>query len=409
MKKFLLLCLCMIVIPSIGAKSQYVRVMFNSDASKAAVIGWELLSGTCPKVWISTDSTFATKKELKPDADKKNRGMHTYFVRLNDLTPDTRYYFIVKDSEGDTKRYYFSTVSDSPDTRLSFIAGGDSRDQRAVRVNGFKIVAKVYAHAVLFNGDFTGIDIEKQWRDWFEDWDNANTTDGRITPLVVTRGNHERDNDVMVDLFDVPNKNVYYDVVFGGTLLNLISLNSEILKIGGQEIFLKRSLKEHKDYFWQLPQYHRPIRAHVAAKKEMETQYKNFVPHFEKYKNVRLCLENDSHTCKTTWPIVSDQGEGSAEGFKRNDSTGIVYVGEGCWGAPLRQADDAKIWTRDCAAINQVNWIFIDKNKIEVRTIEYMNADSVGSTSEENRFDMPRNIALWTPSNGALIEIFPRK
>jgi acid phosphatase type 7 len=394
---------------SISAKSQYIRVVFNTDASNSAAIGWDQPNGTCPLVWFSKDSLFSNKLELKPSVDKKNRGMHTHFVRLTELVPNTRYYFKIVDNEGETTRYFFSTVPNVPTERLAFIAGGDSRDGRDVRVQGNKIVAKVHAHAVFFNGDFTGIDIESQWRDWFEDWSYATSPEGRITPLVVTRGNHERDNDVIEDLFDVPSAKITYDVVFGGTLLNVICLNSEILKFGAQERFLKRSLKEHADFNWQIPQYHRPIRSHVAHKKEMETEYRHFVPNFEKYKNVRLCLENDSHTCKTTWPIVSSTDEQSAEGFKRDDANGIVYVGEGCWGAPLRKADDAKPWTRDCAAINQVNWIFVDQSKIEVRTIEYMNADVVGTLTEANRFDMPTNIAIWNPSNGSVIEILPRR
>ena len=141
----------------------------------------------------------------------------------------------------------------------------------------------------------------------------------------------------------------------------------------------------------------------------MNTQYRNFVPLFEKYDNVRICLENDSHTCKTTWPIVRSNDLGSEEGFIRDDEKGIVYVGEGCWGAPLRQPDDNKCWTRDSEAINQFNWIFISKDKIEVRTVKYENAENVSSLTKETRFNMPENIDLWNPSNGAVIDIYPMK
>jgi hypothetical protein len=141
----------------------------------------------------------------------------------------------------------------------------------------------------------------------------------------------------------------------------------------------------------------------------METQYNNFVPLFEKYKNLRLCLENDSHTCKVTWPIVSSKDSLSSEGFKRDDEKGIVYAGEGCWGAPLRAADDSKPWTRDAASVNQFNWIFITKEKIELRTILYENAAEVSELTEETRFNMPDKIRLWTPSNGSLVEIYQQK
>jgi hypothetical protein len=335
--------------------------------------------------------------------------MNNHIIRLKDLKPNTRYYFIIQDSEGFNKTYYFSTVSDSSDTKLSFIAGGDSRDGREVRIKANKLVAKLKPHAVLFNGDFTGLDIDKQWLEWFVDWEYTISENGRISPLVVTRGNHEKSNKVMVELFDCPHEKIYYETNFGGKLLNLISLNSEILKIGPQKFFLRKTLEEHKDYYWQLPQYHRPVRAHVAFKKEMETQYKNFVPLFEKYKNVRLCLENDSHTCKVTWPIVSSSGPLSDEGFERNDEKGIVYAGEGCWGAPLRAADDLKSWTRDAEGVNQFNWIFISKEKIELRTVLYENENEVEELREANRFEIPLNLKLWGPKAGTLVEIFPQK
>jgi hypothetical protein len=75
----------------------------------------------------------------------------------------------------------------------------------------------------------------------------------------------------------------------------------------------------------------------------------------------------------------------------------------------LRAADDLKPWTRDAAAVNQFNWIFIAKDKIELRTVLYENADVVMELTEETRFSMPENINLWNPSNGNLVEIFQQK
>ncbi|CAN0324400.1 unnamed protein product, partial [Chrysoparadoxa australica] len=175
---------------------------------------------------------------------------------------------------------------------------------------------------------------------------------------VISRGNHERSNRVLVKLFDVPNSKILYSAQFGGDLLNVISLNTEIRRNGKQTKFLEADLEQHKAYSWQIPQYHRPIRAHVSFKQEMHEQYEHWVPFFEAYKNVGLCLENDSHTCKVTWPILAETDSSKAdEGFVRADGQGIVYAGEGCWGAPLRGANDTKSWTRDAEMVNQVNLI----------------------------------------------------
>lgn len=410
MKYLIIGCLSLFIFQNVSAKARFVRVTFGLNPYNEASIIWDQNRGEFLGLYIDTADPSVNRYRTKLELSAKNsaRGMKNHIVRLKDLKPNTRYYFTIKDTEGFGRTYYFSTVSDSPNERFSFIAGGDSRDNRVVRAKADKLVAKLKAHAVLFNGDFTGIDIEKQWKEWFLDWENSIDTDGRITPLIVTRGNHEHSNKVLVSLFDVPHKKVFYNTVFGGNLLNLVSLNSEIQKVGPQKIFLRNTLAEHANFQWQIIQYHRPIRAHVASKKEMQTQYKNFVPLFEKHKNVRLCLENDSHTWKVTWPIVSSKETDADEGFKRDDAKGIVYAGEGTWGAPLRAADDKKSWTRDAEAINQFNWIFVSKEKIELRTVKYENEADVESLTENNRFQMPKNIELYGPVNGTLVEIFPR-
>jgi hypothetical protein len=396
------------------SKIRFVRVVFNSVASEEATIIWEQHGGKFIHLSYSENNLTSGNNSNtliieRVSSKNKARGMVNHIVRLKKLKNNTKYYFQIEDTDGKTRVYYFSTCSNSPDDRISFIGGGDSRDRSEIRRKANVLVSKLKAHAVLFNGDFTGFDIHSQWIDWFNDWEYSIAADGRITPLVVTRGNHERSNSVLVKLFDVPSKGVYYSTEFGGDLLNLVSLNSEILKIGAQKFFLASTLRKHEDFHWQIAQYHRPIRPHVKHKKEMETQYNNFVPLFEKYKNLRLCLENDSHTCKVTWPIISSKDSISSEGFKRDDAKGIVYAGEGCWGAPLRAADDFKPWTRDAAAVNQFNWIFISKDKIELRTILYENSAEVSELTEETRFNMPEKIKLWTPSNGSLVEIYQQK
>ena len=410
MKYLIIGCLSFFIFQNVSAKARFVRVTFGLNPYNEASIIWDQNRGEFLGLYLDTVDPSVNRYRTKLELSTKNsaRGMKNHIVRLKDLKPNTRYYFTIKDTEGFGRTYYFSTVSNSPNERFSFIAGGDSRDNRIVRQKADKLVAKLKAHAVLFNGDFTGIDIEKQWNEWFLDWENSIDTDGRITPLIVTRGNHEHSNKVLVSLFDVPHKKVFYNTVFGGNLLNLVSLNSEIQKVGPQKIFLRNTLAEHASFQWQIIQYHRPVRAHVASKKEMQTQYKNFVPLFEKHKNVRLCLENDSHTWKVTWPIVSSKEADADEGFKRDDAKGIVYAGEGTWGAPLRPADDKKSWTRDADAINQFNWIFVSKEKIELRTVKYEKEADVESLTEKNRFQMPKNIELYGPVNGTLVEIFPR-
>ncbi|MFM7301367.1 MAG: hypothetical protein ACKO1R_09540, partial [Crocinitomicaceae bacterium] len=58
---------------------------------------------------------------------------------------------------------------------------------------------------------------------------------------------------------------------------------------------------------------------------------------------------------------------------------------------------------------NQFNWIFISKDKIELRTVKYENVDKIVPLTEETRFYIPEAIDLFGPKNGTLVEIYPRK
>jgi hypothetical protein len=408
--KSILILSALLLCFTVGARTRFIRVMFSGNTSKSATIIWDQQRGDFKGLYCDTiNPELSQYKDAKPLTSSNTwKGMHTHCIRLRDLKANTKYFFIIKDSEGFGRLYHFYTAPNSSNDQVSFIAGGDSRDNRPVRTKANKLVPKLFATAVLFNGDFIGLDNEKQWIEWFADWEKTISIDGRVTPMIVTRGNHELSNKDLVKLFDVPNKKVYYSSTFSGDLLHIVSLNSEIHKFGRQKLFLKQALAKHADYHWQIAQYHRPVRAHVKSKKEMETQYKHFVPLFEQYANLPLCLENDSHTFKVTWPIVSSKDSSSAEGFKRDDINGIIYAGEGCWGAPLREADDAKIWTRDCGAVNQFNWIIVSKDKIQLRTVLYENEADVESLSYNNRFTIPKGLTFYGPKNGELIEIFPR-
>lgn len=411
MNKFFSLLLIVLSCSQLQAEVRFMRVMFYGDASTNAVIGWDQVSGEGPTLFFDTvrPNDFEFTKEAPITCTNHSKGMHNHFVTLENLKPNTAYYFSIKDSDGYSKIFYFYTAPNSPKETLSFVGGGDSRTRSDVRRLANKMVEKLKPHAVLFAGDYTGFDTQKEWLQWFTDWELTIGEDGRIIPIVPTRGNHEKTNKVMVDIFYVPSKRVHYSSQFGGTLFNVVVLNSEIWKSGAQTWFLRGDLKDHEHFNWQMPMYHRPMRPHVSHKKEMQTQYKHFLPVFEKFKNVRIALECDSHTCKSTWPILKSKDKLADEGFIRDDEKGIIYVGEGCWGAPPRKADDLKSWTRDAEMNDSFKWFFVSKSKIEVRTVLYSNVNEVEHLQNNNRFDMPLNIQIWNPSNGAVVTIEPRK
>ncbi len=347
------------------------------------------------------------------------KGMIHQFVRLTELYPDTAYYFVIRDPDGVSRRFWFRTAPDRPDS-FTLIAGGDSRNNRTARQKANRMVAKLRPLFVGFGGDFTSWDTGGEWADWLNDWQETITEDRRLFPLVVVRGNHERSNEVVRNLFFLRSDNIHYGISIGGQQLRYTVLNTEIVPNGHQLEWLKRELSLHTGSRFKIMQYHRPIRPHVSRKKDLNSLAKFWAPLFFRHQ-VDLVVECDAHTVKRTWPIrpskpggnmtlfnIIDE-EGSEEGFVRDDTKGTVYVGEGCWGAPLRTPDDAKVWTRDIGMFNQFKWIHVTPKEMTVRCIQTDLVNKSGTVTEEDLMRLPKNLPVWSPSNGAVIHLPARR
>ena len=405
-------CLILIFLLSIStqlfSKTGKYRLTLRDNPSTSVVIGWEQQSGENPEVYYGTTDNGTNWEEYewneKPDKSVRYAEMENRFVRLSGLTPNTAYYFVIKDSEGLSRRFWFKTAPMDKNARLSLIAGGDSRNNPIPRRNANLLVSKLKPHAVLFGGDMTVSGTPEQWQEWFDDWQYTISEDGRMYPVIVARGNHEGNNEMVYHLFDVPSEKIYYALTIGYDFVRAYALNTEISIAGEQTTWLKNDLKEHKKARWKIAQYHKPMRPHVSKKKEGNGQYMEWAQLFYD-ENVQLVVECDAHTVKTTWPVKPSTKGNSDEGFIRDDRRGTVYVGEGCWGAPLRPSDDPKSWTRDHGMFNQFKWIFAGKNEIEVRTIKTDNAVEVGTVPNDNPFVTPENLDIWDTENGAVVEV----
>jgi len=390
------------------AKTDKYRCMWRNDPATTMTVGWNQISGNSPTLYYDIyehgSDTRAYTWSQNPDRTVMAKGMNNQFVRLRGLQPNTVYYFIIVDSEGISEPMSFRTAPDHPYERLSIIAGGDSRNHRTGRKNANKLVGKLRPHCVMFGGDMTGSDKAREWKYWFDDWQYTIGDDGRLTPLIVARGNHEYSNESIIDLFDVENSKVYYALNLGGNLLRVYTLNSLIASGGDQGAWLKEDLSRNDHMTWKFAQYHFAIRPHTRAKSEQNGQYKNWGIPFHDH-GVNMVVESDAHTVKTTWPIRPSSDPGSEMGFIRDDQTGTVYIGEGCWGAPLRRNNDDKTWTRNSGSFNQFKWIFVSEHNIEIRTVETNNADEVGTVDPYDVFTPPSNLKIWNPSNGPVLYI----
>ncbi|WP_405570963.1 fibronectin type III domain-containing protein [Winogradskyella sp. Asnod2-B02-A] len=394
---------------SIGfANNDKYRIMIMDDPSTTITIGWNQTSGTSPIVYYDTidhgtDHTLYTNTK-SVDRTESFKGMDNRFVRLSGLTPNTNYYFVINDSDGTSQRFWFRTAPNDL-SRLSFIAGGDSRNNSTPRQAANLLVSKLKPHGIFFAGDMTDTNGSTEWQEWFDDWQLTIASDGRMFPIIPARGNHETDSETIYKLFDTPNADSYYSVTFGNDLIKAYTLNSEISVLGDQKTWLENDLSTASPNLkWKMAQYHKPMRPHVSWKAENNNQYDAWAQLFYD-EGVRLVVDCDSHTAKTTWPVKPSAYAGNDEGFVIEQTNGTVYTGEGCWGAPLRAANDVKTWTRNSGSFNQFKLVFVDALKIELRTIDVSNASSVGSVSNTDPFTLPANLNVFSPSTGAVVTI----
>lgn len=397
---------------TLEAATRRYRMTWRDNPATTATIGFEHYRGSNVRVVYDTQdhgrNVNAYRLSANPSRVINHAGMRNVFVRLGALRPATFYYFLVVDSDGPSRRMIFETPPGDPTQPLSIIAGGDSRNNLEILRAANRLVSNIKPHFVLFGGDMTSGDSPAEWQQWLDDWQLTTSKDGRLTPIVPARGNHEHNNASIYNLFDVPNPDIYYALDFGGGLLRTYTLNS-LFPAGGDQLgWLASDLSRSKS-MWKIAQYHHAMRPHTASKPERDELIAYWATQFAKY-GVNLVVESDAHTVKQTWPIRPSRAAGSEEGFIRDDARGTVYVGEGCWGAPLRANNDDKSWTRASGRFNQFKWIWVDLQQMQVRTVDI---DRSSGTSQEvdyrSRFRPPSGLQFWKPAGVGEVLVLPRR
>ena len=408
----------------------HYTLSYRDDPSTTISIGW---SGDDGVVYYGT-TDYGSNYSSYPNSHATDRmlthkGQNRRFSRLTGLQPNTVYYFVIHDISGATsQRFKFHTLSITPNTPVSFISGGDSRDGfsllgvyiencpsgdcRQKRKDGNAIVAKIRPDFIAFNGDFVQnqitSDISQEWNNWLDDWQLTISSDGKIYPLVLTQGNHE-DNSDMYNLFDIP-MDEYYTLDIHNGLIRFYSLNSEIGACNSTQLnWLTNDFSNYTNTAiepnWKIVQHHNPTYA-MANYGLNQDQMNCWIDEFQSY-GVNLVLESHSHTTKWSWPCTKNS---SGDGFEKDTVNGIVYIGEGQWGAPHRDLDftgnDQKSWIRDQGVFDGFFFIRTSKDTIQINNVKFENAASISLISDDVLGSyLPSGTTNWNPSNGGTIYI----
>lgn len=419
MRKIFTTLLFLALISSAFGTTQRYRLMFNDDPATIITVGWEQVSGTNPKVYYGT-ADHGTNWASYPDSMTVHKttnymGMTNKFAKLIGLTPNTAYYFVIKDSDGTSARYWFKTCPNVNTEKLSFVSGGDSRSGRTQRQNSNLMVAKIRPHAVLFGGDLVNTPSISSVQDWFDDWQLTITSDSQMIPVVHSFGNHEEYGtggpEFISELFDTP-YDVYYKVTFGGNLFSVYTLNGELLpghtianntKRTAQRNWLSTTLASD-GAIWKSAQYHRPMVPHESGKGEGADEFNDWANLFYTH-DVRLVMESDAHVTKVTENVMPTMATASGNSNTWFTTAGIPagkginFIGEGAWGT-IRTDNDPHPFTLGSTSMYQFAWITVSNCKIEVRTIDTQNPGGVPEHSATDLFSISAGLdaQIWKPA-----------
>jgi hypothetical protein len=316
----------------------HMRVVWLENPAHEMAISWTTRGSKSNVVYYDTEpregdlDAYAFKSEANLSGTYEDQDPYYHHAFLTNLESSTTYYFTVVSDDRVSHEYHVVTAPDD-DTPFKLMYGGDSRSDRDARQ---QINRKLSEHfeddpsilALVHGGDFVvdGDDFEL-WNHWLQDYQLTTTSDGRVLPIIPTRGNHEGDGMFYNEVFAFPggtNDDFFRTQV--GDRVSLITLDTNSSMAGQQRDWLAEQLGHSQSSRWVLTSYHRP--AYPAVKSAGEAR-RLWVPLFEQ-SDVDLALESDGHAYKRTMPIRNEQ----------HAEDGVVYVGEGGLGVGQRTPKD---------------------------------------------------------------------
>lgn len=293
-------------------------------------------------------------------------------VVLEGLEPGSEYSFRVGGYE---RVYKFRTAPKDLSQPLRFVIGGDVYAKAKLFRRMSKTVLENHPQFVVLGGDLAYAihyplvsSPMRRWMAFLRDWkDYMIGSDGLIIPFLLVPGNHDVSSDnykLFFTLFAFPQKQLYRAVDFGDYLSLFLLDTGHFQPIEGrQTLWLDKALAERKNVPFRFAIYHEAAYPsyypyHGLIPKKIRN---NWVPLFEKY-HLLAAFENHNHAFKRTYPIKASQV----------DPTGVVYIGDGGWGATPRKTND--LWY--LAKRNRKNNVFlveITPNEALVKAIDLLN------------------------------------
>jgi hypothetical protein len=370
-----------------------IFVTWNGDPTTSVSVDWHLAAGSdIPAVELRGPGMrrwrpYPGSAVAFPYSTRTARR-----ARIDGLRPGALYELRV----GGSRIYRYRTMPARLTRPIRFAAGGDTQAGLEQFGPMNRIAAARDVDFVLFGGDLAYSNgdprlVERE-QTWYETITRTLVTrDGRLIPVIAAIGNHEvfssRDTtestartmrETGVRLGDSPYytalhahaRERQYGVVDVGNYLSLVLLNTGHTAPvqGAQSEWLRGVLAERSAVRHVFPVYHVPgypsVRSFLGPTSVLVREH--WAPLFEQF-GVRVAFENHDHAYKRTHPIRAG----------RRDSTGVVYIGDGAWGAaprPIGREHTEPAWYL-ATAKSANHGIFVTLNE---RTARFEMVDTAG-------------------------------
>lgn len=296
------------------------------------------------------------------EKDKIAQSFYHHAV-LTGLKPSTKYYFTISSDLNASSEHWFLTAP-ADDRPFEILFGGDSRSGHKERQLVNQMMAKMAEDESLIafahGGDYIGSGAYwNQFSLWLDHHQQTFTKDGRILPIIPTRGNHDR-GELFNEIFHWPgdDRANYYTTQLSPRVA-LVTLNTETSTSGDQKKWLAKELPPlRKENRWLLAQYHKPA---WPAVKSPSSALRDFVPLFDKH-DLDLACEADGHNIKRTPPIRDG----------KLDKTGVTYIGEGGLGVGQRTPKKDRWWLNKPGMATRghhVHVLSFSPKKLEIKVV----------------------------------------
>jgi acid phosphatase type 7 len=358
------------------AESSPLYLTWQGDTSTTMTVNYHTATDTVSRVYYDTltrggraaDYTFSAEGTWHRVPGLERR---VHWVELRHLKPGTTYYAIA----GGGKEFKFRTAPEG-DAPIRFVVGGDT----GVGPTVGPLLAQAAAAEPLFaviGGDFAYADgrLDKAflWHEWLDLWHkNMVTPDGYTVPLVAVIGNHEVDGGYGGRIEDAPfyfglfaqnGTQSHYSRTFGDRLALLVLDSGHIVAHRDQVAWLDGQLQQLGGVPYRLAAYHVPL---YPGYRHYEGEYsrlgrQHWGPVFDAH-HLSAAFEHHDHELKRSKPLAGG----------RIDTTGTLYLGDGCLGrAPrvvrsLRPIDRRRRWYLEHSA-GEAHFWRVDLDRVGLR------------------------------------------